>query len=175
MLLDFSTLFSLELAYVVRSLRRLGVSPADVEDLAHDVFLAVFHALPQYDSARPVRPWLFGFAFRVASNYRRKLRPADELVPDELSDPRPLAEAELLREADRALVVRALEDLPLARRAVFILTEIDGVPIVEAARILDIPEGTAHSRLSKAREEFTAAIKRITSKEIHGRTPRTAS
>ena len=175
MTIDFSTLFSLELAYVVRSLRRLGVSPADVEDLAHDVFLAVFHALPQYESARPVRPWLFGFAFRVASNYRRKLRPAAEVMPEELSDPRPLADAELLREADRALVMRALEDLPLARRAVFILTEIDGVPIVEAARILEIPEGTAHSRLSKARDEFSVAIRRIHSKESHGRTPRTAS
>jgi len=174
--LHFDTLFTLELAYVVRSLRRLGVRPGDVEDLAHDVFIAVHRELPKFDAARPVRPWLFGFAFRVASNYRRKLRPADELADADPADPRPLAEEELVRAADRAMVVRALEDLPLARRAVFILVDIDGVPIVEVAKTLDIPEGTAHSRLSKARDEFAAAIRRIRKQEeAHGRARRRAS
>ena len=173
--LDFSTLFTLELAYVVRSLRRLGVSPADVEDLAHDVFIAVHGELENFDQTRPVRPWLFGFAFRVASNYRRKLKPANELEAAELLDPRPLAEEELVRAADRALVVKALESIPLVRRAVFILYEIDGVPIVDAARILEIPEGTAHSRLSKAREEFATAVTRLSKQENHGRIPKTAT
>ncbi len=174
--LDFTTLFTLELAYVVRSLRRLGVGPGDVEDLAHDVFIAVHRELPSFELGRPVRPWLFGFAFRVASNYRRKFRPADELGGGELADPRPLAEEELLKAADRAMVVRALEDIPLARRAIFILADIDGVSIVDAAKTLDIPEGTAHSRLSKAREEFATAIRRIKKEEeTHGRARRRAS
>src|SRR5262245_55716076 len=70
--LDFRRVFELEAAYVARTLRRLGVDQADVEDMAHEVFLAVHRQLCDYDASRPLRPWLFGFAFRIASHYRRK-------------------------------------------------------------------------------------------------------
>lgn len=174
--LDFQTLFTLELAYVMRTLRRLGVYEADLEDVTHEVFIAVHRSLADYDASRPVKPWLFGFAFRFASNYRRKLRPADELAPDDhLSDSQPLADEALSRADDRRLVLAALERIPLARRAIFVMHELDGLAIVEIARVLAIPEGTAHSRLGKARAEFSEAIAKLARKESHGRTTRTAS
>lgn len=174
--LDFRTLFTLELGYVMRTLRRLGVQPADLEDVAHEVFLVVHRSLDTYDPNRPVRPWLFSFAFRFASNYRRKLRPvADESATAALSDDAPLADETLERADERRLVMAALERIPIARRGVFVMHELDGVPIVEVARALDIPEGTAHSRLGKARQEFTEALTKIAKKERHEPTTRTAS
>lgn len=174
--LDFATVFSLELGYVLRTLRRLGVRDADVEDVGHDVFLAVYGAWDDVDPDRPIRPWLFGFAFRFASNYRRKLKPADELEDHAaLSADTPPADEALAREGDRRLVLAALERIPIARRAVFVLFEIDGVPVVEIARVLDIPEGTAHSRLHKARAEFREAVSRLDRKERDGKSERTAS
>ena len=68
---EFRRIFDAELGYVWGTLRRLGVGPADVEDVAHDVFLQVYDKLAVYDRTRPLRPWLFGFAFRAASGYRR--------------------------------------------------------------------------------------------------------
>src|SRR5688500_8164340 len=56
----FEGVYRSEFAYVWQSLRRLGVAPSDLEDLAHDVFLKVHKALPTYDRARPLKPWLFG-------------------------------------------------------------------------------------------------------------------
>lgn len=167
--IDFDTLFTLELPYVMRTLRRLGVQPSDEEDLAHDVFFAVYRALESFDPTRPVRPWLFGFAYRLASNYRRKLRPVDELPKEELSDPRPAADEELARADQRRLVLAALERIPLARRGVLILVDLDGLPVIEAARVLELPEGTAHSRLSRAREELAEHLTRLTKKERHAR------
>jgi RNA polymerase sigma-70 factor, ECF subfamily len=167
--LDFQTLFTLELAYVMRTLRRLGVYEADLEDVTHEVFIAVHRSLAEYDTSRPVKPWLFGFAFRFASNYRRKLRPADELAPDDhLSDSQPLADEALSRADDRRLVLAALERIPLARRAIFVMHELDGLAIVDIARVLTI-------RLGKARAEFSEAIAKLARKESHGRTTRTAS
>lgn len=173
--LDFATVFSLELGYVLRTLRRLGVRDGDLEDVGHDVFLAVYAAWDDLDPDRPLRPWLFGFAFRFASNYRRKLKPADELDDDVAVSDAPLADEALVRDGDRRLVLAALDRIPIARRAVFVMSEIDAVPIVEIARVLGIPEGTAHSRLFKARAEFKEAVSILDRKERDGRAARTAS
>ncbi len=67
----FRGIFDAHAGYVMKSLKRLGVRPADVEDLTHEVFLAVLRRWEAYDRARPVRPWLFAFALRVASAYRQ--------------------------------------------------------------------------------------------------------
>src|SRR6185437_13908682 len=70
----FRTLFEAELDYVFATLRRLGVAPRDLEDVTHEVFLRVHARWDEYDPARPVRPWIFAFAFRLASDYRRLAR-----------------------------------------------------------------------------------------------------
>lgn len=58
----FHKLYVAELAYVLRSLRRLGVDAADVEDLAHDVFVTAYRRRDDRDETRAVRAWLFGIA-----------------------------------------------------------------------------------------------------------------
>jgi RNA polymerase sigma-70 factor (ECF subfamily) len=54
-------------------------------------------------------------------------------------------------------VLRALDRLPVTRRAVLVMHEIDQVPIREVASALQIPVFTAYSRLRKARIEFRTA------------------
>ena len=166
-------LFEAHGAYVWKALRRLGVPHADLEDLAHDVFVAVQRHLGDYDPKRPVRPWLFGFAFRVASEHRRRAHRRYETLgenPEQAPDPAPPADEKIAREQDRRLVVRALEAVELPRRAVFVLYEIDGEPMSEIATSLGIPLGTAYSRLRLAREEFAAAVKRLQPDGRNGRT-----
>jgi hypothetical protein len=89
--LDFRSLFSTHFAYVFHTLRRLGIPPRDLPDVTHDVFLQVYRRRDQFDPARPPRAWLFGFAFRVASRYRRlsyNRREQLDALP-ELPDPAP--------------------------------------------------------------------------------------
>jgi RNA polymerase sigma-70 factor (ECF subfamily) len=158
----FRALFEREMSYVLRSLRRLGVPQADVEDMGHEVFLAVHHQLATYDPARPIRPWLFAFVFRIASHYRRKARHETELQPaHEPHDDRDLADVALEKEAKRQLVLEALDGIELHRRAVFILHELDGVAFPEIAASLGIPIGTAYSRLRLAREDFAKTARRL--------------
>ena len=71
---EFRTIFEQELSYVWHTLRRLGVRGDDVRDQAQEVFMIVHRLLPEFDRTRPLRPWLFGIAFRVASAYRDKAR-----------------------------------------------------------------------------------------------------
>ncbi len=156
-------LFLMHADYVWTSLRRLGIPEADLEDLTHEVFLQVHARLADYDPARPAKPWLFGFAFRIASQYRRRAHRRYEThgEPDVARDPAPPADEKLAADDDRRLVLAALEGIDLDRRAVFVLFEIDREPMDRIAASLGIPVNTAYSRLRVARDEFRAAVRRI--------------
>ncbi len=160
---DFTTIFQTECSYVWNTLRRLGVQERDLEDVAHDVFVAVHRKLDNYDPARPLKPWLFGIAFRVASDYRRLARHRRELMDDgfEAVDDRPSVDDQIATEQARKLVLDALEALDLDKRAVFVMHELDGHAMPAIAAALGIPVNTAYSRLRLAREAFAVAVKRI--------------
>lgn len=159
----FEAIFDAELPYVWTSLRRLGVAPRDLEDVAHELFMQVLNRLPAADTSRPMRPWLFAFAVRLASDYRRLARHKTDLLGD--VEPAGLAESPevsaMQLERER-LVLRALEHVEPQRRAVFVLHELDEVPMSEIAHVLGLPIDTGYSRLRVAREEFTAAVRRLT-------------
>jgi RNA polymerase sigma-70 factor (ECF subfamily) len=155
-------MFEAEFGYVWGSLRRLGVDARNAEDVTHDVFLQVYAKLDAYDPARPIRPWLFGFAFRAASDYRRQARHRREVMGIEHDAPHEgRAPEEALSHAEEGeLVARALDAIPIERRAVLIAYELDATPMKEIAQSLDVPLHTAYSRLRVAREEFAAAVRR---------------
>src|SRR4051794_817243 len=159
----FEALFDAELPYVWTSLRRLGVAPRDLEDVAHELFLRVLKRLPSCDTSQPMRPWLFAFAVRLASDYRSLARHKTGFLGDNETTYAGPSSEELFAQAEREkLVQRALDQIELDRRAVFVLYEIDEVPMAEIANALGIPENTGYSRLRVAREEFAASIRRLT-------------
>jgi RNA polymerase sigma-70 factor (ECF subfamily) len=160
---ELREVFRVHAHYVWNTLRRLGAPAADLEDLTHDVFVQVQRHLSEYDPARPMKPWLFGFAFRVASQHRRGAERRRESPGGaaEVVDPGALPDERMAAEQDRQLVVAALRAIDPGRRPVFVLYEIDGVPMDEIARVLRIPVNTAYSRLRLARAEFAAAVKRL--------------
>lgn len=158
----FNTIFRSEFDYVWHSLRRLGVPQRDLEDVTHDVFFRVYQHWAEYDCARQLRPWVFGFCFRLASDYRRRLRHQREVLgaESESTDPGPSAVERLERAEALSLAQTALQGVEIERRAVFILHEIDACPMPEIARTLALPLNTAYSRLRLARAEFQAALRR---------------
>jgi len=160
--LDFDRLYAAEFVWVHRTLRRLGARERDLDDLAHDVFVGAFRALDRFEVGRPIRPWLFGIAFRVVSDYRRRARFSRESLVD---DQEPLydadqatPESELARARDRALVLAGLDALPLDQRAVFVAHELDGTSIPELADGLGLSINTLYSRLRLARAKFALAV-----------------
>ena len=64
--------FQGQVDYVYRTLRRLGTASSEVDDLAQEVFLGLRHSWTVYDPGRPLRPYLFGIAFRIVSAHQRK-------------------------------------------------------------------------------------------------------
>jgi RNA polymerase sigma-70 factor (ECF subfamily) len=169
---DFPSLYKQEFGYAWRVLRRLGVRERDLPDLAHDLFVVVYRHLGDYDPSRPVRPWLFGIAFRVVSDYRRSARVVRETLGDapDVVDRAPPADEQIAERQAREHVMRVLDALDLDRRAVLVMHDLEGHPVPEIAAALAIPVATAYSRLRLAREDLAAAIKRFRARE-EGRRP----
>ncbi len=146
--------------FLWRSLRRLGVPEADVDDAVQQVFLVAARRTIQPGAERA---FLFSTALRVASHARRTLRrrrEADEPVPEQ-TDLSPSPEELLDQRRARALLDEVLSSLPLDLRAVFILYELEELTVVEIALMLGIPGGTAASRLRRARECFHETVERV--------------
>jgi RNA polymerase sigma-70 factor, ECF subfamily len=167
--LDPRSLYDSHLAFVWRSLRRLGLPDSLVEDAAQDVFLVVHRRWDSFDANwSAVETWLFGIVLRVARNHRRRLQrrfawivplPWSEAAveaPSESDGPTELLER---REAV-ALFERALDRLDEKKRAVFLLVDVEQLTVPQAAEALRVNVNTAYWRLREARLEFRKALAR---------------
>jgi RNA polymerase sigma-70 factor (ECF subfamily) len=139
---------------VWRFLRRMGIPEAHVEDAVQQV-LWIFARRAASVDPDAERPFLFGTAVRVASDYRRKAHVTREVGDDravlEHRDPHPDAERKLLEDEKRRVLDRILDALDPDLRAVFVLAELEELTMAEIARLLAIPAGTVASRLRRAR------------------------
>lgn len=146
--------------HVWHTLRRLGVVSRDLEDAAQEVFIIAHRRLATFDRERPIRPWLSGIAWRVASDERKRARNRRELV-GLVADPAAgglSALDKLQAEQARQLVHRALATIPGDQRIVFIMHEIDGFSMPEIQEALQAPLNTLYSRLRLARRKFKQAV-----------------
>lgn len=146
--------------FLWRSLRRLGVPEADVDDAVQQVFLVAARRVIQPGAERS---FLFATALRVASHARRTLRrrrESGDAVPEQV-DSTPSPEELLDQRRARAMLDEVLEALPLDVRAVFILFELEELTVGEIAVLLGLPHGTAASRLRRGRELFQQAVSRV--------------
>jgi RNA polymerase sigma-70 factor (ECF subfamily) len=152
-------------AFVWRSVRRLGVAAADADDAAQHVFLVLARKL---GAVRPgcEQRYLFQTALRVASDYRRaRRRRPDAGDPEPLIDPVDPNEGPfdvLALRAERAMLDRVLDALPLELRAIFILNEFDEMTMAEIANVTGLRPGTVASRLRRARAIFLDKAAKLT-------------
>jgi len=148
-------------AFVCRSLRYLGVPEADLDDLLQEVFLVVCQRLNDYEERGRARSWLYSICTRVAQAHRRKQRRSSGFGPpaEQAADATQLDHVQD-REA-LELGWRLLAQLPEQQREVFVLYEVEDMPMSEIARALDCPLQTVYSRLYKARERILAQLGRL--------------
>ncbi len=159
---SFDEVYAEHFPFVWRSLRRMGVAEAAIDDAVQDVFLVVHRRLPDFEARSSVKTWLFGIVHRVAHDHRRRVARKGGLEPlaPTLADrgPGPLEQLEAheaLRELDAALSA-----LDVDKRAVLVLTEIEQMTAPEIAEALGVNLNTVYSRLRAARRELDLALSR---------------
>ena len=157
---EVRALFKAHGAFVWRCAARLGVAEHGRDDIVQDVFLVVYHRLPQFEGRSSITSWLFGIVRGLVSNRRRKaarrlhlqaLQPEPEIVAP---DP----------ESAHAFE-RFVHELSSEQREVFVLAEVEGMSGPEIATALSLNLNTVYSRLRKARARF----KRFATLEVTGK------
>jgi RNA polymerase sigma-70 factor (ECF subfamily) len=146
---------------VWRFLRRMGVPPDRADDASQQVFLIALEAMTRIHEGSE-RAFLYGTAVRLAYGMRRKTErevPSTALDLDASPMPSPdqLADQKRAREVLDAIIA----NLEVEIRTVFVLAEFDGFTTPEIASLLEIPLGTAASRLRRAREKFRSLVQRV--------------
>lgn len=159
-----TVLFDAHYDAIWRTLRRLGIPDADSDDAAQRVFVVAARRLDELEAGHESR-YLYGIAVRVASELRRR-SPAHHEVTDEhmlsaIADDAPGPEQLLLESEAREALDEVLGAMPDDLRAVLVLVEIEGVAVADLATLLEVPVGTAASRVRRARAEFTACARRV--------------
>jgi RNA polymerase sigma-70 factor (ECF subfamily) len=158
--LSFAQLYSEHFPFVWRTLRRLGVREALVEDAAQDTFVILHRRLVNLRPGASAKAFMFGIAQRVAHDYRRSAqrKAAQSLDVEQEISPAPspfddTAKAQGLRQLDAFLA--SLDD---DKRAVFVLTELEQMSAPEIAEALNTNLSTVYSRLRAVREQFNAFV-----------------
>jgi len=149
----FRDIFSRHAPYVLGLVRRLGVRDAEVEDVAQEVFIVVHRQLPHFEGRSSLKTWLCGITLRTVANHRRKMMRRREASLELTREPctEALQHALLERQDDAQGLLRALDRLTPKLREVFVLYEIEELPMIDVARSLGCPRFTAYTRLHAAR------------------------
>lgn len=150
--------------YIFRLLRRLGVADADLDDVFQEVFVIVHRKLPELDPSVQLRAWVYGICIRCASDHRKRAHTRREVTTDEtierVDDDQTTPPEALDTMKAREILDGILRGLPDQKRDVFVLYEIEELPMQEVADALGCPLHTAYSRLYAARKLVEDGIRR---------------
>jgi len=141
---------------------RMGIPREEVEDVSSEVFYKVYRSLARYRPEHALSTWLYRITVNAALDRRRTRRHEsrmEELSPN-LSDGRPALDQEASDQERARLLQEALGRIPGHYRAPLVMAHIEGLPLDEIARVLDLPEGTIKSRLFRARALLKEIIRR---------------
>jgi RNA polymerase sigma-70 factor (ECF subfamily) len=129
---------------------------ADAEDATQNALLAVVRGLARFDGRSAVSTWIHRIAVNAClDEIRRRGRRDRPTDPHDdaglLSGDRPAPTAGPDQVADRLDVEAALAELPTEFRAAVVLRDLCGLDYAEIAECLEIPGGTARSRIARGR------------------------
>lgn len=156
----FAALFHANKTKIYSLCLRMTSNTAEAEDLTQEAFLLAFRKLATFRGDSALSTWLYRVAVNTVLMHRRKnaLR-LREASLDDLNDTDPRAlkyehgevDEQLAGAVDRIALTRAIKDLPLGYRTVFLMHEVQGYEHQEIARILGFSIGNSKSQLHKAK------------------------
>ena len=142
----------------------------EVQDVAQEAFIKAYRALPRFRGDSAFYTWLYRIAINTAKNHlvsRSRRPPGTDVEAEEaeyyeaggalrdIENPEnALFGAEL-----KAVVERAISDLPDDLRTAVTLREFDGLSYEDIAEIMDCPVGTVRSRIFRAREAIDSKVR----------------
>ena len=133
---------------VLRTAYRILGNWADAEDIAQEVFLRLHRHGCGFATDGAAGSWLYRVTVNLCIDRSRSKKPMQEML--ELPSRDQSAEASVLLEEKKRMLMAALAMLPVKERAAVVLREIEGLSTAEVAEALGSSEVTVRSQISKA-------------------------
>jgi RNA polymerase sigma-70 factor, ECF subfamily len=136
----------------------------EAADAVQDALLSAHRAAARFRGESAVTTWLHRIVVNACLDRmrRRQAHPTVPLPDGTHSDdgsPRGPEPAAPIQDHDTAMVVRqALAALPVEQRAALVLVDVQGYPVIEAAEILGVAEGTIKSRCARGRARMAITL-----------------
>ena len=145
---------------------------AEAEDTVQETYLRAIHAIADFDGSSSLSTWLTRIAINEALMRKRALARRQRafdggsvIVLDEYREKlmgpperRSSPEAQLMKKELTRLLEDAVARLPDHLRIVFVLREIEGLSVVDAASALALKAATVKTRHTRARKVLRAAL-----------------
>lgn len=140
----------------------------EAEDLTQEIFLKIFRSLHTFDRRANFQTWLISVSRNLCIDHYRSVRKERETIDRDVDagDLAPVSRelgpyASLEHDDRRALLRRALDELPPTLRSAVLLRDIRELSYQEIAEQLGLPEGTVKSRINRGRLELARQIRRL--------------
>lgn len=160
------------------SLRWMGDRQV-AEEVAQDVFIALYRSLDRFRGEARLSTWIFRVTVNHCKNrrlYRRRRKmeqhePLEGTRADEDGPVRqipgdgPGTDSQVHRSEAGRILQEALDRLDESYRTILVLRDVEDLPYEEIAQILELPRGTVKSRLHRARAELARVLSRAISPE----------
>jgi RNA polymerase sigma-70 factor (ECF subfamily) len=140
---------------------RMSGAAGEAEDLLQDIFLLAYRKVGSYRGESSLGTWLYRLAMNHCLDVLRNRQTRMGQVTDSMDEPdaAPVAApAPVLSAVSRIDLERAIEALPPACRAAFLLHDVEGFGHQEVGEILGVSEGTSKSQVHKARLRIRAHL-----------------
>jgi RNA polymerase sigma-70 factor (ECF subfamily) len=137
---------------------------ADAREVAQETFIAALKALKTYQEKKTFKAWLYTIALNLSRSRLRKRKVIERLkatiggIFRVETQKQATPEDQVIQTEQETALWHELNKLDERHRTVVVLRYFHDLPIAEIAEIMEIHEGTVHSRLHTARERLRNAL-----------------
>lgn len=163
----FDQLVSLFEKEIYRLCYRFFNNEEDAMDATQEIFIKIYKALPTFEGRSSLKTWIY----RIASNTcitisERQKREKEGLLQTilnwwsdrSLETPEEEVVDNEIKRLNQKMVAEKLKQLPEIYRMPVILKDIEGLSLEKISEILDIPLGTAKSRINRGRRMLQESL-----------------
>lgn len=170
---SFDQIYDEHLAFVWRSMQRMGVRSPELDDAIQEVFLVIHRRLPTFEGRSSIKTWIFGIVLRVARTFRRTAQrhpalaiPTTDEEDGAVESPGPLPDEQAAHQEAVRLLDELLDEIGDEKREVFILAELEQMTAPEISEAIGISVTNVYARLMTARRAFEQALGRRRARDI---------
>ena len=146
---------------------RMMNNQEDANDVAQDIFIKIYHALPKFDESRKFFSWMYKIAMNVCYTQLKKRPPESypldnvidfaPFLPDIDSQPEEYFESKEMKE----LVQQAISELPDNFRVPILLRFMEELSYQQIAEVMELPVTTIETRLYRGKALLQKRLAKI--------------